>query len=91
MSPISLTVHRNTKVQRRRKELRDEVRADAGRLSRDDIAGYVLVVFKEDGDCLAEWDLDDIPTPYGSLGDIVKAILDRKIAMVDAQTVVRDE
>ena len=46
---VRLSVHRNTKDQRARRQVRSNLRGDAGSIARHDVAGYAIVAWDRDG------------------------------------------
>lgn len=60
--PVSLTVHRNTRERRKRRELRDHMlKAAKGMTSRHQLGGFVLVGWTKQYGVVAAWDAGDLP------------------------------
>lgn len=60
--PVSLTVHRNTREQRRRKDLRDHLMESARRVARrSDLNGFALVGWTDTHGVVASWDVGSVP------------------------------
>lgn len=86
----SLSVHKNTKEQRRRKELRSEL-IDAAKYSVKDsgISGYCIVVWDKNNSYEAYWESGHLPGDL--VGEYVKNAVNRKISIMDAESIMYDE
>jgi hypothetical protein len=78
--PVSLTAHKNTVEQRRKRELGKDLRSIAGDLVRErDIRAYALVGIASDGSSYAYWDTGAC-LPMRAFPDTVASILRDSIA-----------
>ena len=88
----NLTVHKNTKEQRERKELRELLIHDAKSLAKnssisEDIDGYAIVVWDKEGSAQAEWISGNIPTSL--IGEFFKQTISRTLVSMDATDIMK--
>ena len=87
-SPVSLTVHRNTKRRRQRKELRKEMMDEARRKSCfENLAGFVIIVWDDESATASAWNCGDA-FPGILLPAFARATLTRDIGIMDAEDIV---
>lgn len=87
--PVNLSVHRNTRDRRARSDRRKQLLEDAKELSRNEIAGYVILVWSADWTSHAHWDMGE-SLPAGLLPVFSEEILRRHLGIRDATSVVHD-
>lgn len=84
-----LTVHRNTRLQRQRKEVRNHLAlAIRGARNEPDLTGYALVTWtssdgQNTGDTIATWCQRGPIIPTGLLGDFVRRVIHRQENTMD--------
>lgn len=82
--PVSLTVHRNTRDRRRRREASDALLKNAKHLAGPkDITGFALVTWYEDGSTTCAWRRGDLP--HNVIPEHVKRALERRFNKLDAR------
>lgn len=81
--PISLTVHKNTLHQRRRKELRKSALEQMSRCIGPDAAGYTIISWNHDGDANVSWDIRGGHIHGHMLPMFVHGILAQKLVEIE--------
>lgn len=83
MKPAKLSVHRNNKRQRDRKERRGDLMTSAREATKEiqDLDGYVVVAWDSDGTSIAKWRTNRVP---GTLvGEMAKRTVERAMNAMD--------
>ena len=85
--PVSLSVHKNNRVQREAKRIRQLMKDDVKALaSMKNIAGYAVVTWDRNRNYLADWYAPlDGPMPGGAMPDYVRVSLLREIIKADTR------
>lgn len=88
-----LHVHKNTREQRKRKELRKTLVSHARTMSQDpDIAGYVLITWNSQATPNTAWRTpEDGPVPGNLLPAYAMSALTRKLTLKDVKHHLDDE
>lgn len=85
--PINLTVHRNTREQRRCRETTRCLVADVrSATERKDVDGFVLVTWNKDIEASCAWMRGEVP--QRALPDFVRGVLQSKFSMDDAHGMI---
>lgn len=82
---VNLSVHRNTRDQRRAKRQRKNLVNCARSLAREgDIAGWAMVVWNKDWDTRSEWEAAGT-MPDNNMSEFVKRSIERRMSKEDAK------
>lgn len=86
-NPVVLSVHRNTREQRKRKLVRNSMKRAVAETHKDiSPTGYALVAWDNDHHACAYWECGNVPTSV--LTEFVSGTLRRRIAMIDAENIL---
>ena len=84
-----LTVHKNTKVQRKAKELRKDIVADAKSLSQlKNITGYAIIVWNDELTADCTWKSKDSRMPTQCMPEFAKMTLTRYLIDHDTNAII---
>ena len=82
--PVSLSVHRNTKEQRARREAANYLRECAREVSqRLNLTGFLLVAWDKDWNASSRWELGGMPNEVA--GEFAKRAYERSLNKLDAR------
>lgn len=82
---VSLSVHRNTREQRRRHEVSRDFVTDAKRLAREKgLDGYVMVAWNGSGDSLSAWSWSKT-VPRERIQEFTRAAIAKQMTKFDAE------